>query len=208
MVDGLFYQGCSPEVTLDDPMEPRLLGAGQFQLDFGAASRRGGSVERSRYETPVRCDKRPERRARVVHDLGPSPQLTDRRFPLRRRQRRPRLVEVLAANLRAHDPAVALGSALSKDLWVPDLSRKSPHERNLACHVDGCMRDPHGDAVTNPRRVRVPIGSLHSREFATKVSRHLSGQAPDKGCADRVTILVERMNTCTGLFHSHFSTIA
>lgn len=63
---------------------------------------------------------RPERRARVVHNTGPSPQLTNRLLLLRRRQRRPCLVQVLAANLRSHDPAVAFDSALSEDLWVPD----------------------------------------------------------------------------------------
>jgi hypothetical protein len=55
------------------------------------------------------------------------------------------------------------------------------------------MRDPHGDAVADPRRVRVPVCSPHPREFAAVLGRHLGGQSPDDGCVQRVAMLVERM---------------
>ncbi|MFC7740837.1 hypothetical protein ACFQXA_07415 [Nocardiopsis composta] len=63
------------------------------------------------------------------------------------------------------------------------------------------MRDPHGDAVTDPCRVRVPVRSPHPREFAAMAGRDLGGQAPDEGGVGRIAMLVERMDIRTGLLH-------
>jgi hypothetical protein len=75
---------------------------------------------------------------RVVHDLDPSLQLTDRPSLLRRCQRRPCLGQVSAANLGGHDPAVALGDALPEDLWVPDLSRQRTSATSRAMSTGAC----------------------------------------------------------------------
>ncbi|GLZ78187.1 hypothetical protein Afil01_29940 [Actinorhabdospora filicis] len=84
---------------------------------------------------------------------------------------------------------------------MPDLWRQSAHERDLARHVDGGVRDPHGDAVTDPRRVRVPVRSPHPREVTAVVGRHFGGQALDDGYSGRVAMPVEWMGIRAGLCH-------
>lgn len=161
MVDGLRGLECCPEVALGDFVKPRLMDGPYCDAD--ASSRRRSIAERCPYETPLRGDMRSEGRARVVHDSGRSPQLTVRLSLLRRRQRRPCLVQVVAANLRSRGPAVP-GWRPPRGPLGSDLPRQSAHERGLAGHVDGCMRDPHGDAVTDPCSFHSSIRLLAASE--------------------------------------------
>ncbi|GAB3837393.1 hypothetical protein [Kribbella italica] len=61
------------------------------------------------------------------------------------------------------------------------------------------MRDPNGDAVTDPRRVRVSVGSPHPREVAAVAGGHFGGQVTDEGYVGRVAILVELMGVSAKL---------
>ncbi len=149
----------------------------------------------------MRSHERSERRGRVVHDLDALPQLADRPSSLRWCHRGPRLVQVLAPYLLGHDPVVTLDRAHAKDPWVSDLVRQSSGERDLRGHVDGCVRDPHGDTVTDPGRVRVPACPTHPVEVTAVLGRHLGGQAPNEGGAGWVAILVEWMCLRRGLLH-------
>src|SRR3954463_5918283 len=104
-------------------------------------------------------------------------------------------------DLLGHDPVVTLDRAHAKDPWVSDLVRQSSVERDLRGHVDGCVRDPHGDAVTDPGRVRVPACPTHPVEVTAVLGGHLGGQAPNEGGASWVAILVEWMCLRRGLLH-------
>ncbi|MGV0096452.1 hypothetical protein [Streptomyces californicus] len=52
MVDALLDEGRSPEVALDDRVEPRPPGAGQPERDGGTTGGGGGIAERGRDEAP------------------------------------------------------------------------------------------------------------------------------------------------------------
>jgi hypothetical protein len=164
VVDDVLDQRRCPVVALDDLAEPRPLEVGLLDRRTGASSGSRRLITCGRNEAGVRSHERSERRGRVVHDLDALPQLADRPSSLRWCHREPRLVEVLAPYLLSHDPVVTLDRAHAKDLWVSDLVRQNSDERDLGGHVDGCVRDPHGDPVTDPGRVRVPACPMHPVE--------------------------------------------
>ena len=152
-----------------------------------------------RYEARVRSDEQTERGRGVVHDPHARPQLADRSTPLLGCQRGPRLVQVLASNLLGHDPVMTLDRARPEDPRVSDLGRQRSDERDLRGHVDGRVRDPHGDAVTDPGRVRVPQRPTHPGEVTAVLGGHLSGEGPNEGRAGWVAILVEWVRLRHGL---------
>jgi hypothetical protein len=84
---------------------------------------------------------------------------------------------------------------------MSDLWRESSDERDLRGHVDGRVRDPHGDAVTDPGRVRVPECPTHPGEVTAVLGGHLGGEAPGGGHIGGVAILVEWVRLRRGLLH-------
>src|SRR5699024_1717756 len=93
----------------------------------------------------------------------------------------------------------APGRRLPEDRRMADLARQRTHQRRFARHADWGPCDAHGDAVTDPRRVRVPVRPAHPREIGAVARRRLSSQALHEGDLGRVTVLVERVNIWTQL---------
>jgi hypothetical protein len=61
------------------------------------------------------------------------------------------------------------------------------------------VRDPDGDAVTDPCRVRVPVRSPHPREITAVEGGDFAGQSANESCIGRITMRVERMGLRAGL---------
>ena len=63
------------------------------------------------------------------------------------------------------------------------------------------MRDPYGDAVPDPGRVRYPESPTHPAEITAVLGDDLCGQGPNDGSLGRVAVLVERVRLRLGLLH-------
>lgn len=63
------------------------------------------------------------------------------------------------------------------------------------------MRNPYGEATTDPGRVRDPQSATHPAEIAALLGDDFCGQGPDNGRVGRLTVLIGPVRLRLGLLH-------